>query len=124
MSNSNIPSNILDGIYVFTNLYVNKFSNVYFTTQLGGNHMIYNNDNINNLPVAIIGGGPVGLSAASHLVSRNQPFILFESGEQVGTSFLDYGHVRLFSPWEYKDRKSTRLNSSHVAISYAVFCLK
>src|SRR5439155_17185946 len=33
--------------------------------------------------------------------------------------------------WEYgakvslsEDRKSTRLNSSHVAISYAVFCLK
>src|SRR5437870_6562964 len=25
---------------------------------------------------------------------------------------------------EDKDRKSTRLNSSHVAISYAVFCLK
>src|SRR5690625_5450920 len=25
---------------------------------------------------------------------------------------------------EYGDRKSTRLNSSHVAISYAVFCLK
>src|SRR5690625_5652046 len=24
----------------------------------------------------------------------------------------------------HKDRKSTRLNSSHVAISYAVFCLK
>src|SRR5690625_2595063 len=26
--------------------------------------------------------------------------------------------------FEYEDRKSTRLNSSHVAISYAVFCLK
>src|SRR5207253_9351294 len=25
---------------------------------------------------------------------------------------------------QYPDRKSTRLNSSHVAISYAVFCLK
>src|SRR5690554_8153231 len=25
---------------------------------------------------------------------------------------------------EYRDRKSTRLNSSHVRISYAVFCLK
>src|SRR5690625_981460 len=25
---------------------------------------------------------------------------------------------------ELQDRKSTRLNSSHVAISYAVFCLK
>src|SRR5690625_6716733 len=26
--------------------------------------------------------------------------------------------------WPGRDRKSTRLNSSHVAISYAVFCLK
>src|SRR5439155_25378184 len=26
--------------------------------------------------------------------------------------------------WPNRDRKSTRLNSSHVAISYAVFCLK
>src|SRR5690625_5692240 len=26
--------------------------------------------------------------------------------------------------WNSPDRKSTRLNSSHVAISYAVFCLK
>src|SRR5690349_22241871 len=37
----------------------------------------------------------------------------------------------LFFPWVYTrsgrafiDRKSTRLNSSHVEISYAVFCLK
>src|SRR5690625_6453093 len=27
-------------------------------------------------------------------------------------------------PFADRDRKSTRLNSSHVAISYAVFCLK
>src|SRR5438034_8022617 len=26
--------------------------------------------------------------------------------------------------WSCKDRKSTRLNSSHTVISYAVFCLK
>src|SRR3712207_7812040 len=26
--------------------------------------------------------------------------------------------------WSWKDRKSTRLNSSHANISYAVFCLK
>src|SRR2546430_5867232 len=26
--------------------------------------------------------------------------------------------------WETRDRKSTRLNSSHSQISYAVFCLK
>src|SRR5437899_7311717 len=30
-----------------------------------------------------------------------------------------------FAPWRAKrDRKSTRLNSSHLGISYAVFCLK
>src|SRR5690349_22050046 len=38
-------------------------------------------------------------------------------------------HVASFSPSaascsEARDRKSTRLNSSHVEISYAVFCLK
>src|SRR5256885_13315111 len=31
----------------------------------------------------------------------------------------------MHSPWNiWKDRKSTRLNSSHLVISYAVFCLK
>src|SRR5258708_21343007 len=29
-----------------------------------------------------------------------------------------------FAPEQYSDRKSTRLNSSHQIISYAVFCLK
>src|SRR5699024_11359166 len=29
-----------------------------------------------------------------------------------------------FRPVDLSDRKSTRLNSSHVSISYAVFCLK
>src|SRR5436853_5506590 len=29
-----------------------------------------------------------------------------------------------FTRGEYLDRKSTRLNSSHLGISYAVFCLK
>src|SRR5438045_6925839 len=28
------------------------------------------------------------------------------------------------SEWALQDRKSTRLNSSHLGISYAVFCLK
>src|SRR5690625_6730934 len=33
-------------------------------------------------------------------------------------------HIKNRDLQEEKDRKSTRLNSSHVAISYAVFCLK
>src|SRR5690625_5605399 len=32
--------------------------------------------------------------------------------------------IVLVIPFALADRKSTRLNSSHVAISYAVFCLK
>src|SRR3989442_10069055 len=32
--------------------------------------------------------------------------------------------VKEDEPEERRDRKSTRLNSSHVRISYAVFCLK
>src|SRR5690349_23460031 len=32
--------------------------------------------------------------------------------------------IRLRESFEQEDRKSTRLNSSHVEISYAVFCLK
>src|SRR5439155_10938527 len=31
---------------------------------------------------------------------------------------------RRYDAEQFPDRKSTRLNSSHVAISYAVFCLK
>src|SRR5437660_9549033 len=32
--------------------------------------------------------------------------------------------VMVYLSGRFSDRKSTRLNSSHVAISYAVFCLK
>src|SRR5437660_12472080 len=38
-------------------------------------------------------------------------------------SYWCHGRLRHRSAW-HRDRKSTRLNSSHVAISYAVFCLK
>src|SRR5690554_7231196 len=34
------------------------------------------------------------------------------------------GLAGLRLPFAFQDRKSTRLNSSHVRISYAVFCLK
>src|SRR5439155_24275621 len=37
---------------------------------------------------------------------------------------LGWGGYWAWDPVENADRKSTRLNSSHVAISYAVFCLK
>src|SRR5690625_5378869 len=45
--------------------------------------------------------------------------------EKEATSFAARGrHDPCVLPRAVQDRKSTRLNSSHVAISYAVFCLK
>src|SRR5690606_41828944 len=43
------------------------------------------------------------------------PALADEGGNPASVYFPQTGH---------KDRKSTRLNSSHVKISYAVFCLK
>lgn len=54
-----------------------------------------------SLPVAIIGGGPVGLAVAAHLQQRGESFVLFEAGETVGASIWSWRHVRLFSPWQY-----------------------
>src|SRR5690606_42027904 len=54
----------------------------------------------------IIGGGAgTGLSAKAAEAGGIDLIIIYNSGR-------------------YQDRKSTRLNSSHVKISYAVFCLK
>lgn len=65
-------------------------------------------DSLKSLPVAIIGGGPVGLAAAAHLKVRNQPFILFESGSTVGANILSWKHIRVFSPWRYNIDKAAR----------------
>ena len=59
------------------------------------------NQALESLPVAIIGGGPVGLAAAAHLVARGLPVKLYEAGSKVGANIRDWGHVRVFTPWRY-----------------------
>lgn len=54
-----------------------------------------------SLPVAVIGAGPVGLAAAAHLVQRGLRPIVLERGDSVGATLLEWGHVRVFSPWTY-----------------------
>src|SRR5699024_12526858 len=51
-----------------------------------------------------------------NLTAENGFFVL--TGLQAGDA------IEYTMPMEVEDRKSTRLNSSHVSISYAVFCLK
>ncbi|MCO5066943.1 MAG: flavoprotein [Rhizobiaceae bacterium] len=54
-----------------------------------------------NLPIAVIGGGPVGLAAVAHLVQRGLPAKLYEASSEVGANLRDWGHVRVFTPWRY-----------------------
>lgn len=54
-----------------------------------------------HLPVAVLGAGPVGLAAAANLIERNLTPVILEAGVRVGSHLLEYGHVRLFSPWRY-----------------------
>lgn len=60
--------------------------------------------------VAIIGAGPVGLAAAAHVLERGLRPIVLEAGAGAGHSVRQWGHVQLFSPWEYNiDRAAARL---------------
>ncbi|MEV4396438.1 FAD-dependent oxidoreductase [Nonomuraea sp. NPDC049607] len=54
-----------------------------------------------DLPVVVIGAGPVGLAAAAHLAERGIDFLVLEAGERIAASIAQWGHVRVFSPWKY-----------------------
>jgi len=66
------------------------------------------------LPVAVIGAGPVGLAAAAHLLERAIEPLVLEAAPAVGANLLNYGHVPLFSPWRYNlDNAVARALSRH-----------
>ena len=63
--------------------------------------------------VAIVGAGPVGLAAAAHVLERGLTPIVLEAGSDVGHAVRQWGHVQLFSPWEYNiDSAAARLLAS------------
>lgn len=67
-----------------------------------------------SLPIAVIGGGPVGLAAAAHLLDRGLEPIVFEAGDAVGQSIREWRHVRVFSPWRFNvDPTARRLLELH-----------
>ena len=60
--------------------------------------------------VIVIGAGPVGLAAAAHLEHRGFAPRIIEAGDDVAASILEWGHVRLFSPFRYNiDRVAAKL---------------
>ncbi|MGI2326744.1 NAD(P)-binding domain-containing protein [Planococcus sp. YIM B11945] len=62
----------------------------------------------NALPIIVIGAGPVGMAAAAHLAKAGEKFLVLEAGPTIGHQILQWGHVRLFSPWQYNIDKAAR----------------
>ncbi len=54
-----------------------------------------------DLPVVVIGAGPVGLAAAAHLLERGLEPVILEAAPIVGAAVRDWGHVAMFSPWQF-----------------------
>src|SRR5699024_8371203 len=66
-----------------------------------------------DLPVIIIGAGPVGLAAAAHVLERHLTPLVLEADDHIAASIRDWGHTRLFSPWQYNiDDAARRLLES------------
>ena len=62
------------------------------------------------LPVAIIGAGPVGLAAAAHVLAHDDTPLVLEAGPSAGHAIRQWGHVRMFTPWQFcVDRQAAAL---------------
>src|SRR5690625_5684939 len=64
-------------------------------------------------------GGASSAASSSAMSTGSTTLEIFDSSHRATPTA-----TRTMSDRHDQDRKSTRLNSSHVAISYAVFCLK
>jgi thioredoxin reductase len=65
---------------------------------------------MSDLPVVVIGAGPVGLAAAARLLERGLEPLVLESGDGPAAAVREWGHVRLFSRWpELVDTAAARL---------------
>src|SRR5438874_5256443 len=68
---------------------------------------------------------PIRHADAFHkLIHENHMYGLWEIASQMTPQPRPEAIPHMWFSWISLDRKSTRLNSSHVEISYAVFCLK
>ncbi|MBF6100523.1 NAD(P)-binding domain-containing protein [Nocardia cyriacigeorgica] len=54
---------------------------------------------MSELPVVVVGAGPIGLAAAAELRERGLTPVVFERGDSAGAAVAQWQHVRLFSPW-------------------------
>lgn len=65
---------------------------------------------MSELPVVVVGAGPIGLAAAAELAEQGLEPLVLERGSQPGAAVTQWGHVRLFSQWrELVDPAARRL---------------
>src|SRR5438045_6395836 len=62
---------------------------------------------------------PSGFAEVGNVAGQQE---IVEVGRKYGVRLMGPNIYGFYYTW--RDRKSTRLNSSHLGISYAVFCLK
>src|SRR5690606_24334596 len=67
---------------------------------------------------------PEEINALEDVLGRALRAWQLGSGSREAAAEFSWGRGQVVAFTSGKDRKSTRLNSSHVKISYAVFCLK
>src|SRR5437773_6604143 len=74
---------------------------------------------------ACSGPGPAPDRSVLPRHEERERFVRLEArlGDPLWEGVTQFSHPLRLSPAEWADRKSTRLNSSHITISYAVFCL-
>jgi thioredoxin reductase len=65
---------------------------------------------MSELPVVVIGAGPLGLAAAAQLLERGLNPLVLEAGDGPASAVEQWAHVRTFSPWpELIDPAAARL---------------
>ncbi|WAX77468.1 NAD(P)-binding domain-containing protein [Streptomyces sp. KMM 9044] len=63
--------------------------------------------------VAILGAGPVGLDAALACADAGWPFTVYEAADSAAAHVRDWGHVRLFTPWDLNVSRRMRAHLPH-----------
>jgi thioredoxin reductase len=54
-----------------------------------------------DLPVVIIGAGPVGLAASAHLLAHGATPLVLEAGSAIAANIRQWEHVHMFTPWRF-----------------------